>query len=220
MSAVRPILHYATDPLCGWCFGFAPVIGTLSALYEGRIEVRPIMGGLAVGDRAVPVAEGFGYIKGALPDVERATGVRFGAGFHRLLDAGTYVYDSLPPCRAMVAFQQHIAEPARQLAYLERLHEALFVEGRDLNDPLVLADLAHPAMTAEAFVRAYTDPSNLPATVAAFERAQALGARGFPSLVLQVGEQTQVVTRGYRPKSELEPLFAAIAERFGPAQAS
>ena len=54
------------------------------------------------------------------------------------------------------------------------------------------------------------------ATVEAFERAHALGARGFPSLILQVGEQTQVIARGYRRQEELEPLFATIAERFGP----
>jgi len=214
--ATRPIVHYAFDPLCGWCYGFAPVIGNLNVLFEHAIEVRPLVGGMAVGERAVPIAQGFGYIKGALKTVTQATGARFGEAFEQMLDAGTYVYDSLPPCRALVAFEQHVAEPARQLAYSERLHEAIFIYGRDLNDPHVLAQLAEPAVAADAFLQTYAEHATLVRTVEAFERAHALGAQGFPSLILQVGEQTQVITRGYQPQAELEQLFATIAERFGP----
>lgn len=217
-NASRPIIHYAFDPLCGWCYGFGPVIASLQAKYAGAIEVRPLVGGMAVGDRAMPLAEGYGYIKGALGDVERATGIRFGDGFRQLLDEGTYYYDSLPPCRAMVAFAAVVADPVAQVAYAERLQRAIFFEGKGLNDLRLLAELAAPEVSPsndyEAFAEAYASEQNLPETVAAFERAHGYGVRGFPSLVLEVAGQTQVIARGFRPEAELDPLFAHIAERF------
>jgi putative protein-disulfide isomerase len=48
--ATAPHLLYIADPLCSWCYGFAPVINELRERFEGRLPVRLLMGGLRAGN--------------------------------------------------------------------------------------------------------------------------------------------------------------------------
>ena len=45
------ILHliYVMDPMCSWCYGFAPVIKRLVAEQEGTLQFKLVMGGLRPG---------------------------------------------------------------------------------------------------------------------------------------------------------------------------
>ena len=35
-----PHFIYFADPMCSWCYGFAPVIETLAKQFEGRLPLR------------------------------------------------------------------------------------------------------------------------------------------------------------------------------------
>jgi len=45
----RAHLLYVADPMCSWCWGFAPVIADICAAFGDRLPVRPVMGGLRPG---------------------------------------------------------------------------------------------------------------------------------------------------------------------------
>ena len=40
---------FVGDPMCSWCWGFAPVIDTIADEYGDRAPVRVVVGGLRVG---------------------------------------------------------------------------------------------------------------------------------------------------------------------------
>jgi putative protein-disulfide isomerase len=40
---------YFADPMCSWCYGFAPVMRQLRQRYGDVAQVRPVMGGLRPG---------------------------------------------------------------------------------------------------------------------------------------------------------------------------
>ena len=45
----QPHLVYFADPMCSWCWGFAPVINAIRGRYGERLPVRLIVGGLRPG---------------------------------------------------------------------------------------------------------------------------------------------------------------------------
>ena len=48
----KPTLMYVADPMCSWCWGFAPVIQALTERYASTLNIRLIMGGLRPAEAA------------------------------------------------------------------------------------------------------------------------------------------------------------------------
>ena len=75
-------LIYYFDALCGWCYGFSPVVSKLQETYKNKIDFEVISGGLFLGNRVGTVNDVAPYIKaGAYKSVESRTGVKFGKSF-------------------------------------------------------------------------------------------------------------------------------------------
>ena len=107
-------LLYVYDALCGWCYGFSPVIRDCQARHTAPDSATPLTfevlsGGMMTGNRVRPVTESMGYIEQAYKTVEDRTGVKFGDDYlNKLLRAGTYLSDSQLPGQAMTLFKQQI----------------------------------------------------------------------------------------------------------------
>jgi putative protein-disulfide isomerase len=41
-----PRLYYFADPMCSWCYGFAPVMDKLRKAFGAQFDIRLVMGGL------------------------------------------------------------------------------------------------------------------------------------------------------------------------------
>ena len=208
-----PELLYVHDPLCGWCYGMSPVINQVQAEFAGRLDVSVLCGGMSTGERAAPIGETWGDVKNALADVEKAAGVEFGDAFKALADEGTYVYDSEPPCRAIVAFRQITQDPARAVAFAHAVQAALFYRGQDLNAPGTYNALLPPfGVDATEFQRRFAAPETARATQQEFAAVARIGVQGFPTSIVRVGEQGYVLARGYQPYEQvrqgLEQLLA------------
>lgn len=200
---MKPALIYVYDPLCGWCFGFHSVMEKIRERFSEvlHIEVKP--GGLAVGDRAESIGEGYGYIKDALGQVENTTGVEFGRNFKLLAEEGSYLYDSLPPCRAQVAVNS--IAPEHALSFAGAMQKALFVGGKNLNELETFHSIIDELnINKEEFDRHFISNENRQNTLNEFEWCKKAGATGFPTLLLKVGEEFGVMARGYRPFDIIE----------------
>ena len=68
---------YIGDPMCSWCWGFAPVIKSIHKDFEREAPVSLILGGLHAHD-AFPMDEDYkANIKHHWQDVNRTTGAVF-----------------------------------------------------------------------------------------------------------------------------------------------
>ena len=76
MHAQRHLL-YVADPLCSWCYGFAPVIGAIADRYGAEAPVRVVMGGLRPGETRPTRDKDMAYLRAAWAQVARPLG-----GFH------------------------------------------------------------------------------------------------------------------------------------------
>src|SRR5450830_630029 len=178
-------LLYVMDPMCSWCWGFAPVAEALVEQAQAAgVELHLVVGGLRTGSGAALEPATRRYILEHWQAVTDATGQTFkrdGA-----LPEG-FVYDTEPACRAIVTARSLAPDCAWKLLGL--IQRAFYVEGRDVTLASVLVELAETA--------------GIPR----------IGFAGFPTLLAERNGQLALLTNGYQPLSALSPLLARWLER-------
>ncbi|UVE19110.1 DsbA family protein [Pseudomonas sp. LS44] len=203
-------LLYVMDPMCSWCWGFAPVLDALAAQAQAAgVPLQLIAGGLRTGGGAALEPTRRDYILEHWHEVERSTGQPF--RFEGAMPDG-FVYDTEPACRALVAARSLDAESAYVL--MQRIQQAFYVDGRDVTQPTVLVELAEAVgLPRMVFVDAFDSAEQRAATQADFSWVQDLGIAGFPTLLAERNGQLALLTNGYQPLSQLAPLLARWLER-------
>jgi putative protein-disulfide isomerase len=206
--ADRPELRYFFDPLCGWCYGFSPVLMRLYEELHDAVDFVAHPGGMIVGERVGPLGEKASYIKGAIGPLEARTGVRFSDAYRAALDDGTRIQNSVPPSRALTVLARLDGNTSRTVPFAHDLLEANFAHAYDLADPAVLLEIAaRYGLDEPTFLTSFTDPDTAAFTQAGFTAASQIGITGFPTLVLRQGNQGTIVSRGWAP---YEQVRAAI----------
>lgn len=199
---------YVADPMCSWCWGFAPVVERLQRRYA--IPVGVVMGGLRTGPQAQPMSEALrNQMGGYWARVEEQTRQPF---TRAALDRDGWRYDTEPSCRAVVAMRE--LAPHETLRWLERLQRAFYVEGADVTNPEVFPSLVEGFdIDADEFAAALHEDGTIERTQQDFHDAQRLGAMGFPTLLLRDREEHGIITRGFVSWEELEPSLTSWFER-------
>lgn len=187
---------YIADPMCSWCYGFAPVIEQLARHFDGQLPVKLMMGGLRAGNTRAMRAEDKDYIRKAWTNVGAATGAKFDMAF---FDREGFIYDTEPACRAVVT-ARHLA-PDKALDFKGRISEAFYGHNRDMTDTEEIAAVAVAAGFDEmAFRAAFLSPAVRNDTFRDFITAKQMGVEGFPCLLIgDEASQYAIVTNGYRP---------------------
>ncbi len=202
-------LIYVMDPMCSWCWGFAPVMTALAGQAAERgvsLELR--VGGLRR-ERVVMDQAGRQRTLSYWQAVHSATGQAFNLA-QGLPEA--LVYDTEPACRALVAARG--LDEARVWSLSLLIQQAFYEHGQDVTQPSVLVDLAEAAgLSRSEFAERYDDPATKAATAADFIWVENLGIAGFPTLLAEHEGQLALVTNGYQPLPALAPLLARWLER-------
>lgn len=206
---------YVGDPMCSWCWGFAPVLEALSERFAIPLRVR--VGGLRPGPSAEPMDEKMSaFLDRCWQQVHAASGQPFDHdALGAMMGREGWLYDTELPCMAVVAVRESAPESA--LAFNERLHRAFYAEGVDITDPGAYRALAEGLVPdVDAFLEALAAPETKKLAWQDFAWAHKSGISGFPTLLLRDGEDWAVVCRGYAPLEALEaPLQEWLAGRLG-----
>ena len=202
-------LLYVMDPMCSWCWGFAPVAAALIAqARQAGVDTRLVVGGLRTGSSALD-ASTRRYILEHWQAVNDATGQPF--QFDGSMPDG-FVYDTEPACRALVTARSLDGEKLWDL--LARIQQAFYQQAEDVTRAQTLVNLAEQAgYDRTAFSAAFTSHEQRSATAADFTWAQDLGIAGFPTLLAERNGQLALLTNGYQPLESLEPLLGRWLER-------
>lgn len=178
------ILHYIYDPLCGWCYGAAPLVKAAREV----LLVIPRGGGMMAGAHRQNVTPRLReFVSPHDLRIAQLSGQPFGEGYHDgLLRDTSAVLDSVPPTAAMLAAE---ALAGRGLDMLARLQVAHYVEGQRIAERSVLiAAAAGLGLDASGFAAAL-DRQMGEGVQAHIRETRALmarvGAQGFPSFVLE-----------------------------------
>ncbi|MCG2579144.1 DsbA family protein [Dechloromonas sp. XY25] len=187
-----PVLHYIYDPLCGWCYGAAPLVAAARAI----VTVRPHGGGMMAGaGRQAVTPQLRDYVTPHDHRIAALTGQVFGDAYRDgLLRDTTAVFDSEPPITAMLAAEQ---VAGRGVDMIERLQVAHYVEGQRIAEtPVLLAVAAAMGLDPTAFadtLAAQTGDAVQRHIRDTRQFMRRVGAGGFPSFVLETGDSRQLL---------------------------
>jgi putative protein-disulfide isomerase len=190
-------LIYFADPMCSWCWGFAPTIAAVRERYDGLLPIRLIMGGLRPGTDTPMTEAAKQAVRPHWGHVAEASGQPFDYGF---FDRDGFVYDTDPAARAVVIVRS--LRPALALDFLERVQRAFYAENQDVTDPQVLAELAAGfGLDRADFLSLHAGPVAKEEAWRDYAISQRAGVTGFPTLIGGPDETGVfgVVTRGFQP---------------------
>lgn len=196
-------LVYVMDPMCSWCWGFAPVVEALAAqAREHGVALDLVVGGLR--QESTPISHSSREkILTHWQAVAQTTGQPF--TFADALADG-FIYDTTLACQALVAART--VNPALVLDYARVLQEAFYIHQAPMNRARDLVLLAEGCgLDASALAHALDDSLTLRQTRQDFAWAERLGVVGFPTLLAERKGQLALLTNGYQPLTALAPLL-------------
>ncbi|MDH3730951.1 MAG: DsbA family protein [Acidimicrobiia bacterium] len=195
---------YVGDPMCSWCWGFAPVLERMQEVYD--VPLRVVVGGLRPGPEAEELDDRLARFLGHhWEQVEEASGQPFDAAFLERRDG--WRYDTEVPAIAVVAMRE-LNEP-QTLQFHSHLQRAFYAEGFDITDPAVYPDLiADFDVDADKFTELFASDEMKKRAWADFAESRSLGVAGFPALLVRDGEEWAVLTRGFAPAGRLLPALS------------
>ena len=199
-------LIYIADPMCSWCYGFGP---QLSALLEREapIELRIVMGGLRAYNTRVMDAAMKKSTREHWQHVHEASGLPFSEA---LFARDDFIYDTEPACRAVVTVRAQAS--GRALDYFHAVQKAFYAEGRDVTQADVLADCAAElGVPPETFLPAFHSDGMKEATRQDFALTQRLGVTGFPTVLMEHGDQLHVIATGFARTDALAARLESVA---------
>jgi putative protein-disulfide isomerase len=198
-------LIYGFDPLCGWCYGAVPAIRAVQTALPD-LPVVLALPGLVTGDRVGPYARMEGYIRGASAHLRAVTGRAPSPAFFDMITRPGLIGQSGPP--ALVIDAARKADPVRALGFAQRLIEAHFQDGADLNDPAIYPphlkatglDIDLPALTDQAARALWAAEAHW-------------GIQSFPSLIVQSDSgDLRLLPSIYDPAALVACVRGAIAQ--------
>lgn len=208
-SAQPPVVVYVYDALCGWCYGFSPVMAKAEKEFGDKALFRVVSGGLRIDEGVGTINDVAPFIKTAYGDVEKATGVKFGeASVNKLIKTGTMRLNSLPAAIAMSIVKER--NVALSLAYTRQLHKMIYVDG---HDPETISQYAVYAaaigIDTVGFTQAMRSHNYEQLARADFAYAANMGVTGFPAVFIAREGRLTRLTNGYVGWAELEKQLKA-----------
>ncbi len=175
-------LYYVHDPMCSWCWAFRPVWAAIRARLPSDIDPERVLGGLAP-DTREPMPEAMrAYVQDTWCRIERVVpGTEFNFEFWNRCRPRRSTY---PACRAVIAATAQGAGFEEPM--IEAIQRAYYLEARNPSDEDTLIALAEAiGLDCELFSLTLNDPSIQAELLRQIEFSKSLGARGFPSLILE-----------------------------------
>ena len=207
----KPKIIYFFDTLCGWCYGFSPVIKKLAERYGDEFDFEVISGGMVTGERVQPASVMADYILDAYPRLETMTGVTFGEPYLAMLRAGTRVQSSFEPSLVMTTFKYLLPEKA--VFFAHDLQKANYYDGLDLNDFANYQTLVESyGLDWATFTEKMQTEAMKKATLQDFETSTAYGVTGFPTVFFENETVRSQLSQGYQSFENLDDLMQQVME--------
>ena len=205
-------LFHFTDPLCFWCYANEPEMRKIRTLLDGQLEYRIVMGVLSsdvseiIGNDAESEVR-YELYRALLATHFRESAEMVGMPLHLddVMARGPEDLVSLPMSLAYCAMRmidENIAE-----AYLRRMRECVFAEGRSLSSVEAQIQLARefPIDVEQFYDNLHSDEAAR-TLQQGVDRCQIYGIAAFPTLVMRYGDR-RIAMQGYH---EFEDLRQAV----------
>ena len=199
MAQTKAKLIYIADPMCSWCYGFINELTAALEELDDKVELQLVMGGLRPYNTET-MSDLSDFLKGHWQQVEERSGRHFN---YELLSDHSFVYDTEPPSRAVLVMRQ--LNPEQEFAFFKAIQTAFYSENKNTNDVETYLELVDQfGVDREKFKIMFESEGMKQAVKKDFEMAASMGVRGFPSVVLQDGDQYFLISNGYTTAKNIE----------------
>lgn len=207
---MTPILYYISDPMCSWCFAFRKTILFIEINLSQEVDLQYVMGGLAK-DCEFPMPANMQlYVQDNWREIEAQTDTRFNWDFWQDCKPRRSTY---PACRAVLA--AGIQDFELKSKFFAGIQQAYYRGASNPSDIETLLAVARKLTPELDFARFEEDLQSIQADTlleADFSLRREMGARSFPSLVLNIKNEFVVVHEGWAETAEVvDKLKAALA---------
>lgn len=198
----KPKVIYVYDPMCGWCYGFSPVIKDVENELKGNFDFEILSGGMVIGDREGPIGDFADYILSAYKRVESTTGIKFGEPYLELLKKKEYFTSSLKPSIALSYVKE--IKPEIAISFAHDMQRLFYFDGKLLHlIESYLPLIEKYTLDKEAFFNALSSDEFKNKAFSDFNTSRQLGVSGFPTVLVLKNGKYQVISSGYTSKKEL-----------------
>lgn len=197
-------LYYVHDPMCSWCYAFAPVWQQLQSQLPPSIRVERLLGGLAP-DNNTPMDTPLRQrLEATWQRIEQSVpGSRFNFEFWRQCTPYRSTY---PSCRAVIAAMQQGAEYDERMT--KAIQQAYYQQARNPSLLETLIELAEEiGLERDPFTQAIASTEVERELQRQIALAAQIGADSYPSLILSVAGSHWPVTINY---NDAAPMLDTI----------
>lgn len=203
----KATLIYIGDPMCSWCYGFAPELDKIIKHFGETIDFDIVMGGLRPYNKQ-SMTELKDFLTHHWEDVSKASGQEF---CYDILNEAQITYDTEPPCRATVIVRQMEAKKA--YPFFKLLQSDFYLKNKNLH----LVESYKKAIESldldfEVFRKHFQSNQYKLSVRDDFTLSGEMGIRGFPSLVLEIDGKKHLVSNGYGKAKDLIERIERLRE--------
>lgn len=176
----QPRLYYVYDPMCSWCWGYAPTWHKLrTALEKSGITVEYKLGGLAPDSDELMHKEMQSFLEQTWHKINIQLGTTFNYDFWRKCQPRRSTY---PACRAVLIAR----EQGLEQQMLDGIQTAYYLEAKNPSDLDTLTNIAAKIglNTTEFVTQMHSELLNQK-LLSEIATVRQLPIQGFPSLVLE-----------------------------------
>ncbi|KRT55489.1 putative protein-disulfide isomerase [endosymbiont of Ridgeia piscesae] len=198
-------LFYIHDPMCSWCWAFAPVLDKLQRQLPAEIRFTRLLGGLAPDNPAPMAAEMREQLQATWRRIEqKLPEIRFNFDFWSRCEPRRSTY---PACRAVIAARS--LNDSKEQPMIRTIQQAYYRQTRNPSDAATLIELAGKiGLDPARFRVALNDSATDTILKQEIAQAQAMHATSFPALVLELDGGFWPVPVDYH---SAEPILETIA---------
>ncbi|GGO82146.1 DsbA family protein [Marinobacterium nitratireducens] len=198
-------LIYVMDPMCSWCWAFAPELEAFRSRHP-ELPLQHVMGGLAQDSDAPMPGAMQQQIQAIWRQIESRTGTRFNHDFWRLNSPRRSTWEA---CRAVIAAGR--LAPGAEITMIAGIQHAYYLEARNPSEREVLVAIAgEQGLDTERLRELLQDGETEKQLQRHFALRDSLGAQGFPTLLLQRDDELFVLSSGYSTAQQLRLRYEQL----------
>lgn len=184
-------LYYVYDPMCSWCWGYAPTWQLLRQNIPQYINVRYCVGGLAPDSDDVMEDDMQVFLQNTWHKIARQLGTQFNFDFWQECTPRRSTYNA---CRAVIIAREYNQEKQMLLA----IQQAYYLHAKNPSDIAVLKQLFDDiGIDCTELDSRFKSPQLEQKLLKEISQARQLPIQGFPSLVLEVGAEKIAIPIDY-----------------------
>lgn len=196
-------LIYFGDPMCSWCYGFAPELKQIRESLPD-LEFQLILGGLRPYGKE-PINGMKKFLLKHWVKIQESTGQPFS---HDILDHETFYYDTEPANRSVVAARE--MNPTIDLEFYDAVQTAFYAESKNVLERDTFVSIAEKfALDPKEYATLFDSQEIKDKTRESFSYTVEQGINAFPTLVLETPTKKYLLSRGYQKAA---PLLERITE--------